>query len=166
MRASLAHAAASLFAWPVAQYIRHHRDTLAAMSHSLSADSKALLSPYFPSIDLDCVRIVEEDPLPVLGLRWTNTGAIQAMAFDHVIVARSPMGPALLFHELVHVIQYRLLGVHTFSRLYARGFLATESYHQIPLEQCAFELEDRFACEPTPFDVEVEVARWIHNRRF
>jgi hypothetical protein len=50
----------------------------------------------------------------------------------------------LLFHELVHVEQYRKLGIPRFSELYVRGFLNGGSYEAIPLEVNAYSLEDRF----------------------
>jgi hypothetical protein len=177
MRASLAHAAASLSAWPVAEYIRHHRDLLHPHASGLAPHSRFALAPYFPPADLDRVRIVERDPLPLAGLHWTATLAnlafnaptlnlIEAITLDHVIAARSPMATDLLFHELVHVVQFRLLGTHTFAKLYARGFLRTGGYNAIPLEQCAYQLEARFAGGSPAFDVEREVANWIDQRRF
>jgi hypothetical protein len=74
--------------------------------------------------------------------------------------------PSLLFHELVHVVQFRLLGVQRFARLYTRGFLSTGSYLGIPLERCARDLESRFAIDPAPFDVAAEVTTWIEADRY
>ena len=50
----------------------------------------------------------------------------------------------LLFDELVHVEQYRQLGILRFSELYVRGFLNGGSYEAIPLEVNAYSFEDRF----------------------
>ena len=76
------------------------------------------------------------------------------------------MTPGLLFHELVHSVQYRLLGVPRFSMLYVRGFLRTRSYEAIPLERNARELEGRFSAGRAPFDVESEVAASIERDLF
>jgi hypothetical protein len=76
------------------------------------------------------------------------------------------MTASLLFHELVHVVQYRLLGVSAFANLYVRGFLRGGSDHDIPLECCAFELEHRFVTGNTAFSVEAEVGAWIDGQRF
>jgi hypothetical protein len=59
-------------------------------------------------------------------------------------VAQCPHGDfsnGLLFHELVHVEQYRQLGIPRFSELCVRGFLNGGSYEAIPLEVSAYTLE-------------------------
>lgn len=91
---------------------------------------------------------------------------IAAITFDNVIVAREVLGPRLLFHELVHVVQFRLLGIDSFSRLYVRGFVSRGTYAEIPLERCAFGLERRFAYAQSHFSVQAEVARWIDQDLF
>lgn len=81
------------------------------------------------------------------------------------VVSREEMSASLLFHETVHTVQYRLLGVPEFARLYVKGFLATRSYHDIPLERCAFELESRFKLDWEPFRVESAVLNWMAEGR-
>ena len=67
-----------------------------------------------------------------------------------------------LFHELVHVIQYEMLGLTGFAASYAKGFLTGGSYEAIPLEQHAYELDARFAAAPeNAFSVEEVVQEWI-----
>jgi hypothetical protein len=66
---------------------------------------------------------------------------------------------------MVHLLQFRLLGVKAFSRLYVKGFFATRSYDAIPLERCAFELETRFLAVGEPFNVTAEVQNWITDGR-
>jgi len=52
---------------------------------------------------------------------------------------------SLLFHELVHVVQYEHLGQRGFFREYVRGWaLAGLRYREIPLERDAYELQGRF----------------------
>jgi len=69
----------------------------------------------------------------------------------------------LLFHEFVHVLQYRLLGVQEFARRYVdvwlagKGFLDRPDlrYVSIPLERQAYDLQARFAAAPdSAFSVE------------
>ena len=68
----------------------------------------------------------------------------------------SPDG--LLFHELVHVEQYRHLGIPRFAELYVRGFLGGGGYNGIPMEINAYELGGRFEGNPhTRFSVADEV---------
>lgn len=158
--------------WPVAQYIRSHRDRLAPRGVPILSASLHALADYFAAADLDRALIVEQDPLPLFGLGlmslpssvarslgWSlvDPSDIAAITFDHVIATRQPMSPALLFHELVHVVQFRLLGIDTFARHYTRGFFQTGRYDQIPLERCAYDLEARFAQCAEPFDVEAAV---------
>src|SRR5205085_5011574 len=71
-----------------------------------------------------------------------------------------------LFHELVHVEQYRQLGIPRFSELYVGGFLNGGSYEAIPLEVNAYTLGGRFESEPRRmFSVEDEVGRWAAEGR-
>ena len=70
----------------------------------------------------------------------------------------------LMHHELVHVVQYRLLGVDRFTQLYVDGWMAgrarfldnpAERYANILLEHIAFILQNRYAEAPTAaFSVE------------
>jgi hypothetical protein len=72
-----------------------------------------------------------------------------------------------LFHEVVHVEQYRQLGISRFSELYVRGFLNGGSYDAIPLEVSAYTLGGRFECDSRRvFSVEDEVRRWAAGGRF
>jgi len=174
---AISNPAASLLAWPVACYIRHQRDRLRDRATGLSPDTKAQLRPYFAAADLDRVRILETDRLPIpalpfrrtarrMGLDFLDPSQIAAITFDDVIAAQQPLRPPLLFHELVHVVQFRLLGVTAFARLYTRGFLSTGSYAKIPLERCARDLERRAASDPVPLDVASEVAAWLEADRY
>ena len=70
----------------------------------------------------------------------------------------------IIFHELVHVVQYRLLGVDRFTQLYVDGWMAgrarfldnpAERYANILLEHIAFILQNRYVEAPTAaFSVE------------
>jgi hypothetical protein len=60
---------------------------------------------------------------------------------------------SLHFHELVHVIQWRLLGPEKFLALYADS-LERFGYRKSPLEVMAFSLQGRFDREAQPFSVE------------
>jgi hypothetical protein len=113
---------ASLLARPVAHYINSQRDRLENVATALAECTKTKFSPYFPTADLDRVRIIECDPLPIpgfpfrnlahyLGLDLPDISLVSAITFDHIIASRQPLVPTLLFHELVHAVHYRLLGV-------------------------------------------------------
>ncbi len=158
----------------VARYIEIQRDRLAMTAVPLSEISKLRLRQHFSDADLERVRIVQADPLPIpdppfypvlrrLRLDVPEPCLVEAITFGHVIAAREPMGLPLLLHEMVHLVQYRILGVKRFSRLYVRGFFGAGGYHAIPLERCAFDLERRFVEAEEPFDVEAEISKWIRD---
>jgi hypothetical protein len=89
-----------------------------------------------------------------------------AVTFSDVVVSHEPFSAGLLFHELIHVEQYRQLGIPRFSELYVRGFLNGGSYEVIPLEVNAYSLEDRFRGDPRrAFSVQAEVAQWLAEGR-
>ncbi|HKD83686.1 MAG TPA: hypothetical protein VKB58_02975 [Terriglobales bacterium] len=94
-----------------------------------------------------------------------NFTRMSAITFDDVVVFHEPLTPQLIFHEMVHIVQYRLLGVDDFARLYVRGYLQG-GYEGTPLETCAYELDGRFIMGSVGFDVEAEVRSWIVNGRF
>lgn len=96
-----------------------------------------------------------------------NFTAMAAITFSDVVVAQQRFSDGLLFHELVHVEQYRQLGIKQFAALYIRGFLNGGGYDGIPLEMNAYSLEERFRRNPKqPFSVREEVARWVSEKRF
>jgi hypothetical protein len=167
-----ANFAAHGLAWPVARYITAQRDRLIRTATPLPERWKLSLRTCFDDIDLDRARLVEADPLPIsvppfysvlkrLRMDFPDPSLVSAITFDNVIASREVMTAKLLFHELVHATQVRLLGIRRFSRLYVRGFLAYGSYDEIPIERCAVELEYRFATGDVPFSVMHEVWRWI-----
>ncbi|MGE0556506.1 MAG: hypothetical protein AB7R55_24030 [Gemmatimonadales bacterium] len=87
--------------------------------------------------------------LPELILRLGRFAAITLI--DTVLVgpsigATGARWHELLFHELVHVAQFRALGTDGFAREYLRGWLAGgRRYERIPLEIEAYTLARRFA---------------------
>ncbi|MFT3782674.1 MAG: hypothetical protein QM790_11725 [Nibricoccus sp.] len=63
---------------------------------------------------------------------------------------------SLHFHELVHIIQWRLLRPQRFVAAYADG-IERFGYRHSPLEQMAYNLEDRFKTTSLPFNAEQTV---------
>ena len=161
----------------VARYVEAQRDRLSLTATPLSQLSKLRLRQHFSDADLERVRVALADPLPIpdppfyplfrrLRLDIPEPSLVEAITFDHVIAARESMRLPLLFHEMVHVVQYRLLGVKAFARLYVKGFFAAGGYHAIPLERCALEMEQRYLTAKEPFDVEGEITKWIDGKLF
>jgi hypothetical protein len=116
-------------------------------------------------------RVANPEFYPMLrGLGFDNLpdqSAMAAITFSDTVVAHGPFTNGLLFHELVHVEQYRQLGVNDFSSLYVRGFLSGGGYEGIPLERNAYMLGARYEEDPARlFPVTDEVGRWIAEGRF
>ncbi len=166
------------FAWFTQQVVEYIR----AQRHRYYGEGKSLAfgetwAHFFPREDLERVRIlepgrervanppfyVELQKLGFSGLPDFSTMA--AITFDDVVVFHEELTPQLIFHELVHVTQYRLLGIDEFARLYVQGYLLA-GYEGTPLEKCAYELDGRFIMGGRPFDAEAEVKAWIEGRRF
>jgi hypothetical protein len=163
----------------VAKYITSQRARYAAGSIPLTHSQKEALIGFFSdalldearAVLLDGERVAEPEFYPALrGIGFENLPDIQNMAaitFSDVIVFHVPVTLGLLFHELVHVEQYRQLGIPRFADLYIRGFLAGGGYFEIPLERCAYALGDHYENQPTAqFSVSEAIARDIAEKRF
>jgi len=137
------------------------------------------MTGFFPSQVLDAARVVvlhasriENPPFyPLLaGMGFSHLLDISQMAattFCDVLVSHVPFTEGLLFHELVHVEQYRQLGIPRFSELYVRGFLSGGGYDGIPLEMNAYALGRQFEGSPRQhFSVADDVAKWVQEGRF
>jgi hypothetical protein len=116
-------------------------------------------------------RVANPDFYPMLrDLGFKNLpdqSGMGAITFSDVVVSHEPFSNGLLFHELVHVEQYRQLGIEQFSNLYVSGFLTGGSYEAIPLEVNAYTLGGRYEANPAQqFSVENEVRRWIAEGKF
>ena len=163
----------------VAAYISSQRDAYAPRAVRLSAQQKVEFEPFFSREVLDSTRVLvlqgERVPNPsfypmLRGWGFKNLpdqSTMTAIRFCDVVVSHEPFTNGLLFHELVHVEQYRQLGIPRFSEYYVRGFLNGGSYETIPLEVNAYSLEDRFRGIPRRgFSVQAEVAKWLAEGRF
>jgi len=157
----------------VSQYISTQREKYAPRAIPLSAHQQAALKGFFSPQVLDGTRLLvlkgervgNPDFYPMLRRLGFNNlpdqSTMGAITFCDVVVSHEPFSNGLLFHELVHVEQYRQLGIPRFSELYVLGFLNGGSYEAIPLEVNAYSLEDRFRSAPRRmFSVEDEVGRW------
>lgn len=179
---SLSPEQSAWFTQSVAEYIRAQRAQYYPRAAALSFSE--LWSRFFTAGDLQRIRAVqagastegapqervpnppfyaELEKLGFTGL--PNFSTMPAITFDDVVVFHEPLTPQLIFHELVHVVQYRLLGTDEFARLYVRGYLHG-GYAGTPLEVCAYELDGRFIMGSVGFDVEEEVRKWMDERRF
>ncbi len=100
-------------------------------------------------------RFAGFEKMDVRGITYFDTSflRIELSEEDYVVVDER-----LHFHELVHVIQWRLLGPERFLAWYADG-LERFGYRDSPLEEMAYRLEDEFQRESAVSSVEQVVER-------
>lgn len=142
-------------------WVRSQRKTLRPLGVALQPELKNFYSQYFNEGTLDtvavCIRPIIENPpfyadlsrrgiavpldfTQMSGITFIDTVVITAAHSDPDVFA------PLLFHECVHVVQYRRLGVDQFVEEYVRGWAENNyDYHSIPLEQEAYALQNRFS---------------------
>jgi hypothetical protein len=116
------------------------------------------------------VVIIERVPMPPL----SSMGLSRFAAFEHgdfdgvtyldtfFLKRRSATAERLHFHELIHVIQWRLLGPETFLATYAAGLEAV-GYRDSPLEVMAYNAEAAFCQSDKIFDAEKLVAEQLNR---
>ena len=164
----------------VARYIAEQRERYAPRAVPLSLQQRAAMGGFFSPqqhlvgtrlLVLRDQRVANPDFYPMLrDLGFSNLpdfSLMSAITFYDVVVSHEPFRDGLLFHELVHVEQYRQLGIPRFAELYVRGFLAGGSYDLIPLEVNAYILGGRYESNPAQqFSVADEVRRLITEGTF
>jgi hypothetical protein len=163
----------------VSQYITAQRDKFIRRCDPLTREQRAAMDGFFPPNFLDGVGIISLDwhrvanpsfypMLTKMGFaNLPNFGEMAAITFSDVVVSHVPFTNGLLFHELVHVEQYRQLGIPRFSELYVDGFLTGGGYDGIPLEVHAYALGSRFEANPRQrFIVADEVANCVRECRY
>jgi hypothetical protein len=162
--------------WLTARYIAKQRQRFLPDARAIRDDHKRRLRGFFTDDLLDSVRVVRGEvpsswfyPLVrPLGLKdLPEMSGIGAITFVDLVVYPERLDLDTLFHELVHVVQYRALGLERFARLYVDGFLRGGSYEAIPLEQQAYALGERFErARRHGFSVEADVRQRSNAGRF
>ncbi|HXZ26841.1 MAG TPA: hypothetical protein VEG08_02460 [Terriglobales bacterium] len=163
----------------VAGYIAAQREGYLPESQPLTRAQSVPMNGFFLPEVLAAARVVvlngarvqNPDFYPMLiHMGFTNLPDFSSMAaitFSDVVVSHGVLEDRTLFHELVHVEQYRQLGIQRFAELYVRGFLDGGSYAAIPLEVNAYGLQGRFEQQPhRRYSVADEVAAGIREGRF
>lgn len=121
------------------------------------------LPSYFSSAVLASTNVVhvEQVPMPPLSaLGLSQFAAFEQGNYDGVtyldtffVRHHRATDERLYFHELIHVVQWRLLGAERFVANYAAG-LEAHGYRNCPLECMAYDAEATFAQSTQPFDAE------------
>lgn len=163
----------------VSTYLREQRDHYFPSAVPLTNRQKAVMWPYFSADLLERVRIVELNgqriPNPpfyeearALGFvnlpQWTH---MQSLTFLDVVVFNEKLAERSLFHGLVHVVQFDVLGLDRYTELFVRSFVNTKLHISVPLEAHTFSLESKFAQHPAErFSVEERVRLWARQGRY
>ena len=155
--------------WVNAQMALHR-----GFARPLAVNLREAMKPYFSQATLQSARLrwvrkVEYPDFFLEGARKAGARApadlraMDGITFGRIILlAQSPRSTrrsrhALVFHELVHVVQYELLGIEEFVRRFARAIYEFD-YEAIPIEVQAYELQSRFeGTRRKRFSVEDEV---------
>lgn len=159
-------------AWPrVTRWI-----TQLLADHALEARQVGELGfrrlPRYFSHELLAAKVVLVDRVPVppltaLGIPgFDDFESMQAAGITYLdtffVDRRYAADESLHFHEMIHVIQWQVLGPKRFLGAYADG-LARFGYRDSPLEVMAYALQARFDSEPASFDAE-QLVRATFNR--
>ncbi|MGH9369472.1 MAG: hypothetical protein ACRD3M_17595 [Thermoanaerobaculia bacterium] len=162
------------------RWVAAQREAFQPTSDPISPEDREILRHYFGHAVLQASRLtwVDEIPNPDFYVALERAGQPRSLDFglmtgitfvDTIVVSHSQYeGPAtwrpLLFHELVHVVQYRILGLERFVGEYIEGWARNGFfYEKIPLERMAYELQGRFDLAAGRFSAEAEVVRALEQ---
>ena len=160
------------------RWVKEQRQAFRGRGRPLSPSAMAQFLPFFEDSLLREVRVVAvpalenpgfledyRDDLTEKAIPLLDFSAMAAITFmDTILVVKSflsePPG-GLIFHELVHAVQYEILGPDKCIELYILGWVNQGfNYAAIPLEMDAYELQNRYEADPAdPFSVSAEVSR-------
>jgi hypothetical protein len=127
--------------------------THAESSRTVASRGFPRLPLYFSADTLTSAKVVLVDQLPIPPLSaWglTRFADFERGTFDGItylntlfIKHNDLSNEAIHFHELIHVVQWRILGPKQFLRSYAEG-LERFGYRDSPLEVMAYDAEAAF----------------------
>lgn len=162
-------------------WIHQQRARFLPSSVPLDQQQKAHLGPFFPSEILDRTRIAdisqsgETIPNPPFyetvragGARMVPKGAhLTGIAFGDVIVFNRPPTLRTIFHNLVHVTQFAILGEERVIRGYFDTINEAGLWMVVPYEEQAYQMDARFTRDATDvFSVEAEIRDWLRQGRY
>jgi hypothetical protein len=161
------------------QWVMSQRDRSRAHGRELTTEEQSTFAPFFEPGILVKARVSSVSFIDNPGFysELKEMGIGEAIDFrlaagitfmDTIVIAIKHLEPhlawvPLLFHELVHVVQYEILGVEEFVDRYVRGWAENGlDYYAIPLEQEAYRLQRRFTMEPEKgFSVVKEIGKHL-----
>lgn len=160
---------------------KQQRENFLPASIPLSSAQKTQLGPFFTAEILDRLRIVklsqtgETIPYPPFYEKVRAGGArvvpdlahLTAVPFFDVAVFNSEPTPRTIFHALVHVTQFVLVGLERVIEGYFRTLNEAGFWMVVPFEEQAYQMDARYTRNPADvFSVEEEVREWLRSGRF
>jgi hypothetical protein len=147
----------------ILKWMRQTLAAHAAKAQPVASLGFARLPRYFTPTTLAtakvvAVAVVPLPPLTALGLSgFADFEQMDASGITYLntffVQADLQKDERVHFHELVHVVQWALLGPERFLAMYADG-LERFGYRNSPLEAMAYRLDSRFHRGGAPFSVE------------
>jgi hypothetical protein len=175
---NLSPAMVSQLVTTVEDYINNSRKKYASQAVSLTDAQRSVMQPFFPAAVLDSARLwvlrgtrVSNPSMytmaKMMGIRnLPDFSDMAAITFVDVIVSHQEFTDALLFHELVHVVQYSQMDLKEFAGRFVNGFIQGGSFEEIPLEKMAHMLDGSFSANGgEPFSVDEEVKQWREKEK-
>ena len=172
-QAELAGLVAEAVAWMEQQREKHY-----GLSNLLSEAVKVKLGPFFPPEILNCLRIrdlshtEETIPYPPFYERVRAGGArvvpeaAHMTAIPFLDVALFNREPTLrtVFHTLVHVTQFSVLGLARVMKGYFHTLNESGLWMVVPYEEQAYKMDARYTKNPSDyFSVEAEIREWMEK---
>lgn len=148
----------------LASWVSRQRAAFRGDARPLDAHDLSVLGPHFEPETLASVRVAFLPSLAVLPEPPGYSALVDSehgppidfsriaglTLVDTILVASQRVTPpndrvSVLFQECVHVVQYRVLGLHGFLQEYLSGWIGSGMTHQgIPLERTAARLRELF----------------------
>jgi hypothetical protein len=151
-----------LMDWLRATLVAH-----AAAARTVASHEFRRLPNYFTPDTLASAKVVLVDQLPIPPLTsWglTDFAELERRSFDGIayldtffLKQSHSRNEAIHFHELIHLVQWRILGPEDFLRSYADSW-ERFGYRQSPLEAMAYDAQLAFTTSDVVFDAEKMVA--------
>jgi hypothetical protein len=162
-------------------WMQQQRDKYHPVCNALSEAVKVRLSPFFPAEILNGLRIKdlskagETIPYPPFyecvragGARVVPDAAhMTAMPFIDVALFNRQPTLRTVFHTLVHVTQFSIVGLEKVMEGYFRTLNESGLWMVVPYEEQAYQLDARYTKDRADvFSVEAEVREWLRNEKF
>jgi hypothetical protein len=158
----------------VSEWIRHTLFSHAAKARTVASVGFKRLPLYFSPELLSTTKFVVVDqvpmpPLSAMGLKQFadfERGDWDGVTYLDTFFVRPSRASdeRLYFHELIHILQWHLLGPERFLAVYADG-LETLGYHKSPLEVMAYDAENTFVTVTQPFDARKFVEEQLEKKK-